>query len=92
MRVVEYPWIQQKGGKWWHTADDASPNLTKASLGVFFNKVLSVGAQIGEVWCFNREFPRSIVLVTIFATDEMIKEIEETTKFRFRPPPKIKVN
>lgn len=89
--MIEHPWLVKNGAKWWHSADDASPNLSKASLGLFFHTVLSAGAQIGEVWPFNRHYNRSIVLVTVFATDEMIREIEEKTKFRFVSPPTIKV-
>lgn len=92
MTIIERPRLKNKGASWWHSADDASPNLSKASMGEFFNVVLSSGAQIGEIWPFNINFPRSLVLVTIYATQEMINEIESKTKFRFVPPPRIGVN
>lgn len=90
--MVENYSLKIRGAQWWHTHDHHSPNLTKASLGTFFNAVLSEGAQIGEVWTMNPNYPRSIVLVTVFATREMIDNIESKTKFRFREPPKVSLN
>lgn len=72
-------------GKWFHSDDQ----LSKASLGEFFHNVLKVGAYVGEIWVFNRQYNRSGVYVSVFMTPEMKDEIEKTTKFRFRDPPKI---
>lgn len=75
--------------KWWHTEDHYSPNLSKASLGEFFFAVLSVGAEVGQVWAFNYRYKRSSVFMTIKATDAQKDEIEKTTRFKFKPPPKV---
>ena len=88
----EPPWLKQAGGKWYHTDDYNSPNLSKASLGTFFSEVLKSGAYIGEVWPLNVNFSRSTVLVTVFMTEEMKAQIEANTKFKFRDPPKITLN
>lgn len=90
--MIENPALKNKGAKWWHTDDYHSPNLSKKSMGEFFHHVLKVGAQIGEVWCFDKNFDRSIVLVTLFMTDEMKEELETKFKYRFRTPPKIVLN
>lgn len=77
---------------WWHSEDHHSPNLSKASLGEFFYAVLSVGAEVGQVWAFNYRYPRSSVFMTIKATEDQKNQIEAATKFRFKPPPKIHLN
>lgn len=84
--------LKAAGAKWWHSDDYASPNLSKASLGMFFYHVLKVGGHIGEVWPFNHKYERSSVFISVFMTDEMKGQVEAQTKFRFRPPPTIKVN
>jgi hypothetical protein len=61
-------------------------------MGTFFNAVLSVGAHIGEVWVFNRNYNNSAVYVSVYMTEEMKSTIETNTKFRFRPPPVINLN
>jgi len=81
--------LKHKGAKWWHTEDYHSPNLSKASLGVFFYEALKCGAQIGEIWPFNPNYDRSAVYVTILMTDEMKEHLESVTKFKFRPPPQV---
>ncbi|WP_158673357.1 hypothetical protein [Bosea sp. FBZP-16] len=84
--------LKHAGARWWHTDDYASPNLTKASLGEFFAAVLSVGAYVGEIWPFNHRYSRSAVYVSVFATDEQKAAIEGATRYRFRRPPKLKLN
>jgi len=74
---------------WWHSHDHHSPNLSKASLGEFFHAVLSVGADVGQVWAFNHKYPRSSVFISIKATVEQKDQIEAMTRYRFRPPPKV---
>lgn len=88
----ESPTLKRAGATWWHTDDYASPSLTKASLGEFFHAVLSAGAQIGEVWPFNHRHARSLVLVSLFATDAQKAEIEGKTRYRLRRPPVAHVN
>lgn len=77
---------------YWHTEDSHSPTLSKASLGDFFYTVLSEGAEISSVWPFASKYPRSSVFVVIKATAEQKQKIEDKTKFKFKPPPKIHVN
>lgn len=89
--MIENVKLKQKGAKWWHTEDHASPNLTKTSLGLFFYHVLKVGAQIGSIWPFNPKYDKSSVFITVFMTDEMMIKLENETKFRFKPPPKVHV-
>ncbi len=84
--------LTQKGATWWHTDDYASPNLSKSSMGKFFNAVLSTGAHIGEVWVFNHNYNNSAVYVSVYMTEGMKNTIEANTKFRFRPPPVINLN
>lgn len=84
--------IKKKGGKWWHSGDHNSPNLSKSSLGDFFYNVIKVGAQIGTVWCMNKNYDRSSVIVTVFMTDEMKEELEKSFKYRFREPPEVTLN
>jgi len=86
---MESPTLKAAGATWWHTDDYASPNLTKASMGEFFHVVLSTGAQIGEVWPFNYRYARSMVLVSLFATEAQKAEIESKTRYRLRKPPKV---
>lgn len=75
--------------KWYHTDDYASPNLSKASLGLFFYEVLKIGGKIGEVWPFSKQYDRSLVLVSVQLTKEMKVDLESRTRFRFRDPPKV---
>jgi hypothetical protein len=89
---MEYVHLTQKGAVWWHTDDYAAPNLSKASLGTFFFEVLREGGQIGDVWAFNYAYPRSLVLVSVYMTEEMKNAIERRTRFKFRLPPKISLN
>lgn len=84
--------LTQKGATWWHTDDHHSPNLSKSSMGTFFNAVLSTGAHIGEVWVFNHNYNNSAVYVSVYMTEDMKNSIETKTKFRFRPPPVINLN
>lgn len=84
--------LKNKGAVWYHTDDYHSPNLSKASLGEFFCTILTEGAQIGDVWCFNKTFPRSSVYVSVFMTEEMKNNIEQKTKFKFKLPSKIHLN
>lgn len=90
--IDESQLLKAKGARWWHSDDYASPNLTKKSLGEFFNAVLSSGAQVGNIWTFNPNFSRSGVYVTIFATEEMKQRIEASTRYRFHLPHKIALN
>lgn len=78
--------------KWWHSDDHHSPTLTKSSLGQFFYTVLKVGAEVGKIWPFAPQYDRSSVFITIRATDEQKTKIEEMTRFKFKPPPKIHLN
>jgi len=84
--------LTAKGATWWHTEDHHSPNLSKSSMGTFFNAVLSTGAHIGQVWVFNANFNNSAVYVSVYMTEEMKNTIEANTKFRFLPPPQINLN
>lgn len=82
--------LKNKGAKWWHSDDYHSPNLSKSSMGLFFNTVLKTGAQIGDIWVFNKNFDRSSVFISVYMTEDMKNEIESKTKFKFKIPPKIK--
>lgn len=84
--------LKQAGAVWWHSDDYNSPNLSKASLGNFFFHVLIQGAHVGHIWVFDRSYHKSSVYVSIFATKQMIENIENNTKFKFRLPPKINLN
>lgn len=84
--------LKAKGGRWYHSDDYASPNITKASLGLFFHEVLKSGAYVGEIWPFNHRYDRTGVYVSVFMTPEMKEGIEAKTRFRFRDPPKISLN
>lgn len=90
--TIENPLLKAQGARWWHTDDHSSPSLSKASLGAFFFVALRAGAQIGEIWAFNRNHPRSPVYVTVFMTQAQKEAIESATPVRFRPPPKISLN
>jgi hypothetical protein len=81
--------LEKQGATWWHTQDYHSPNLSKASLGEFFFEVIKVGAEIGTVWAFNRNFNRSAVYITVFMTEDMKNELESKFRYRFVPPPVI---
>ena len=89
---MDDPVLKQKGATWWHTEDDGSPTLSKASLGLFFFHVLKNGAQVGDIFTFNAKYHRSQVIVSVFMTGEQKTAIEGATPVRFRRPPKIKVN
>lgn len=84
--------LKQAGGRWFHSDDHASPNMTKAQLGLFFHEVLKEGGHIGSVWPFNHRYNFSAVYVTVFMTEDMKAAIESRTRFRFRNPPKITLN
>ncbi len=84
--------LKNAGATWWHTHDHHSPNLSKASMGTFFNSVLTAGAHVGEVWVFNNKYKNSAVYVSLYMTEEMKNTIEANTKFRFNPPPVITLN
>lgn len=73
--------------QWYHTEDRQGPTLAQASLGRFFNAVLTEGGKIGSVHVFDRSFDRSPVGVTVFMTGQMKDAIEARTNFRFRLPP-----
>lgn len=90
--MTEPHWLKQKGARWFHSDDYASPNMTKAQLGTFFHHVLKTGAYIGEIWAFNHNYNFSAVYVSVFMTEEMKNQIESETKFRFRVPPKLSLN
>lgn len=90
--MVENPVLKYKGAEWWHSDDSYSPNLSKTSLGDFVYNSLKLGIQIGEIWSFNPNFHRSLVKVSIFATNEQRIALESVTKFKFVKPPKIHVN
>ena len=89
--MIENPKLAHLGARWWVTDENAAPTLSKATLGEFFCAVLSAGAQIGEIWPFNPRYPRSLVMVAAFMTDDQRKRLEETTRFRFRTPPMVRV-
>jgi len=84
--------LQRAGGRWYHSDDYHSPNLSKASLGSFMVSVLSAGGFIGQVWPFSPKYPRSSVYFTVFMTPEMKDKIEAETKFKFKNPPVITLN
>lgn len=84
--------LKNAGATWWHSADHHSPNLSKSSMGTFFNAVLSEGAHVGEIWVFNHNYNKSAVYVSVYMTEEMKNTIEANTKFRFNPPPVINLN
>lgn len=86
------PLLEAKGAVWWHTDDYASPNLSKSSMGEFFNLVLSKPVQIGSVWVFNPEDKRSPVYISVFMEETTKDEIESQSKYKFRLPPKIRLN
>lgn len=77
--------LKAKGAKWWQSKDNASPELTKASMGRFVYEALKVGAQIDMMLPFNAEFDNTPVIVTIYMTDEQRATIERQTEFRFGP-------
>lgn len=81
--------LKKQGATWWHTEDYNSPNLSRASLGEFFFEVLKIGAEIGTVWVFNRNFNRSSVYITVFMTESMKNELETKFRYKFVPPPTI---
>lgn len=84
--------LKNKGATWWHTEDYHSPNLSKSSMGTFFNAVLSVGAHVGDIWVFCHNYNKSAVYVSVYMTEDMKNIIESNTKFRFVPPPVITLN
>jgi hypothetical protein len=84
--------LKSAGATWWHTEDYSSPNLSKSSLGEFFYRTLAVGAHIGFIWPFNHRVDRSGVYISVFMTEDMKKEIESKTKFKFRVLEKIMVS
>lgn len=84
--------LQKQGARWFHTDDYHSPNLSKASMGLFFHEVLKTGAHIGSIYVMRPDYNRSTVLASVFMTEEMKDQIEANTKFRFRDPPKVHLN
>jgi len=84
--------LEKAGGRWYHTNDGEGPNLSKASLGLFFHTLISKGAYIGEIFCLQPQYHQAAIQVTVYMTEEMKNEIEQETKFRFRDPPKINLN
>ena len=88
----EDPKLKQAGATWWHTADGHSTSLSKANLGNFFYEVLSHPTQVGNIWVFDRRYPRSAVYVSVFMTEETKNEIEANTKYKFRPPQKVNLS
>ena len=83
--AYENPKLKDQGAKWWQSADAASPELTKASMGRFVYEALKLGAQIDTMSPFNAEFDKTPVFVTIFMTDAQKVELEKRTELRFGP-------
>ena len=87
------PKLETAGAQWWTTEDAGGPpNLSHKSLGDFFLYALKLGAQIGQIWPFSAQYPRSTVHVSIFMTEDMKNQFEQETRFRFKKPKKIKLN
>ena len=93
MTKKTYPAGQDPAAVWWHSVGrgPGALNLSKNSLGEFFHAVLHRNVKIGEVWPFS-PVRGGLVLVSVKMTPEIKAEIEATTRFRFREPPKIVLN
>jgi hypothetical protein len=62
---------------WWHTTNEHSPSMSKASLGKFVYTVLQAGGEIGEVWKFKSNSGIDSVFFTVKMTYEQKIMIEK---------------
>lgn len=61
-------------------------NLSKASLGVFFEAVLRHRGDVTSIYAMNPEYARSAVLARVFLTVQGKEAFEAETGFKLRPP------
>lgn len=88
----------QFGRVWKHTLDfqherGLKPlSFRKKVLGEFLYYALKCDAEIGSVWCLNRNFHGSWVGASLLIKPENIEKFEEESGFGLRNPPIIKLN
>ena len=78
------------GRVWMHCEEGLS--LTKASMSRFIMFVLENHIEIGSVYAFKPNFPRSLVIASIRIRPDQITCFERDTGGKLRLPPKIKLN
>lgn len=78
------------GRVWMHC--EKGLNLSKASMSRFVMFCLTNGVEIGGIYPFNREFPRSQVLASVRIHPDLCARFEEETGGKLRAPPRISLN
>jgi hypothetical protein len=66
--------------------------MSKASLGNFVYAVLSCGGDITNFFCLQPSYRNASVYVRVHLSMKQKSFIEETTEYRFDPPPVISVS
>jgi hypothetical protein len=66
-------------------------NLSKASLGTFFEGILRHGGGVTSVYAFGK-YVRSAVVARVFLTVKAKEAFEAETGFKLRPPITVSVN
>jgi hypothetical protein len=86
----QFPW---DAGEW---PRDGRPhrslNLSKASLGTFFEAALRHGMGITHVHAFDHRYKQCLVLVRCYASVQQREDFMNETNFWLAPPPMPHVN
>ena len=80
----------RQGRVWMHC--ESGLTLTKASMGRFMNFVLANEIEIGTIWPFAPQYPRSQVCVTVRLRPDQFDQFEAQTGGTLIKPPKIVLN
>lgn len=90
-------WEQQQavqkdhdGRVWMHCEEGLT--LTNASMARFMMFCLTENIEIGEVYPFNRKYPRSLVLATVRLREDQFEAFEAKTGGKLRKPPVIQLS
>lgn len=79
-----------QGRVWMHCEEGL--NLSKASMSRFIMFCLVNNVEIGDIYVFDRTFPRSSVVVSVRLLPEQFAAFESETKGKLRKPPRINLN
>lgn len=79
-----FPWDRsERRGK--------TTTLAKASIGDFVFNVLRCGGSVDSIYPFAPNYHRSAVMYRVHLSISQKKLLEETTAYRFDPPPTVKL-
>lgn len=78
------------GRVWMHSEEGL--NWSKASMWRLLHYCHTHHVEIGDIYPFNANFPRSRVFASVRLRPEQFEEFEAQTKGKLRKPPKISLN